>query len=112
MNARHVCLVVLLLAGCGKDDVVQPKPRLVYPALNESPPPLPPASDAAVQPQSEPAPPPAEVREDSAFQWESDKADLVKSLREYAAQARPGDPFALTEKEIEELSKSENPVIN
>lgn len=117
MNALTVCLGLLLLAGCGKDAVVQSAaPRLVYPALNESPPPpalsLPPSSATAGQPQAEPVGPPAEIKEDSAFQREIDKIDLANSLQEYAAKARPGDPFALTKREIEELSKCENPVIN
>ena len=37
---------------------------------------------------------------------------LIKSLREYSAKAAPGDPFALTEKEIIELSKREDVRIN
>jgi hypothetical protein len=37
--------------------------------------------------------------------------EQVKHLREYAAQAESDDPFALTEKDIEEFSKRGNPLM-
>lgn len=33
------------------------------------------------------------------------KEDQIKGLRDYAAKAAPGDPFALTKQEIDDLSK-------
>ena len=33
------------------------------------------------------------------------KEDQIKGLRDYAAKAPPGDPFALTKQEIDDLSK-------
>ena len=113
MKTLFFCLGMLLLAGCGRDDVGQPTPRVLYPALNESPPPpSPTVSDTSEQPLAKPAPPPAEITLESEYQRETYKVDLLKSLREYAAKARPGDPFALAEKEIEELSKRDEIIIN
>ena len=116
MRTLLFCLGLLLLAGCGKDDAGQPVPRVLYPALNESPPPPAPpmqtASDSSEQPLAKPEAPPSVITPDSTFQRETDKLDVLKSLREYAAKAHPGDPFAMTGKEIEAFSKLENPVIN
>jgi hypothetical protein len=113
MKTVLFCLGMLLLSGCERDDVSQSKPRVYYPALNESPPPPPPpSSDTSEQPLAEPDAPSSEITGDSGFQRETEKADQVKRLREYAAKADPGDPFAMTEKEIEAFSKLENPVLN
>jgi len=115
MKTQLICVGLLLLAGCGQNDGRQPSSRIVYPALNESPlPPPPPVANTTTAGQllAKPADPPAEVRVDSEYQKEGDKLDLVKRLREYAAKAAPGDPFALTEKEIDALSKLDNPVFN
>jgi hypothetical protein len=107
---------MLLLAGCGKDNAGQPVPRVTYPALNESPPPpappMPTVSDSAEQPVVKPEAPPSVITPDSAFQRETEKLDVLKSLREYAAKAHPGAPFALTEKELEDLSKRDEIIIN
>ena len=43
--------------------------------------------------------------EDSLMQRRVQKDELLKSMRDYAAKAAPGDPFALTKEEIDRLSK-------
>ncbi len=107
-------LGMFLLAGCGKDVVRQPLvPRVAYPALNESPPPPPPplsATDAQAQPSAEPEGPPAVIAGEGWVQRQVQMEDQVKRLREYAAKAGPGDPFALTEKEIEAYAKRDESV--
>jgi len=111
MKTFCFCLSLLLLAGCGERDVRQSKSRGVYPALDESPPPpLLPDSGSSGQPEAVPEPkaPSAEVVEDGWVPRQFRKEEQLKRLREYAAKAPPDDPFALTEKEIEALSKLDN----
>ena len=57
---------------------------------------------------AKPVAPPVEIAEDGWVQRQLQKAEQVKRLREYAAKAGPDDPFALTEKEIDEFSKRED----
>ena len=49
--------------------------------------------------------PPAEITPEGWVQKEEEKAEILERLRKNAATADPDDPFALTEKEIEELAK-------
>ena len=65
-----------------------------------------PASRFPGQPEAEPVSkaPVAEVVEDGLMPQIQRKEEQLQRLREYAATAGTNDPFALTEKEIEELS--------
>lgn len=123
MRSLWFCLGILLFMGCGKSDVRPSKAYGGYPALNESPPPpLLPESrfrrEIAAAPVS-PAPAAAPVSMDAAAEETGDgfmaqtlrKEALLQSMREYAAQAGTNDPFALTEKEIDELSKLDELII-
>jgi len=49
--------------------------------------------------------------ENSWMQRRVRKEEQLKSLRDYAARANPDDPFALTEEEIEALSKVDDLLI-
>jgi len=102
--------LLVLLTGCGDSDVHPAEALGVYPALNESPPPpLLPVSDSPGQSSTSQASPPVEViNRDGWEHRQSEMADQVRRLREYAAKAKPGDPFALTEKQIEEFSKRDD----
>ncbi len=105
-------LGLLLLAGCGEDTGGLTGRRAVYPALDESPPPPAPASPPGETPAAmKPDTPTVEVVEDSWMQRQLQMAEQIKRMREYAAQASPGDPAAMTEKEIEAFSKRGDPVI-
>lgn len=108
MKAAYFMIGMMLLAGCGADDARQAERRVVYPALDESPPPQAPAADASEQPVAKTDDPPAEIVREGWVQRQVQKAEQVKQLREYAAKAEPDDPFAMTEKEIEAFSKREN----
>ncbi|MEI7948224.1 MAG: hypothetical protein WCJ02_16095 [bacterium] len=117
MKTLYRYWVLLLLLGCGAEAPRQPDRRIYYPALNESPPPpspeLPPCSEA--QPDmipNRPATTPSIITSDRWIDRMDEHEKLIKSLREYSAKAAPGDPFALTEKEIIELSKREDVRIN
>jgi hypothetical protein len=105
--------VLLLLLGCGAEAPRQTDQRICYPALNESPPPPwpepPPRSDVIPQP---PDTTPSIITGDRWIDRMDEHEKLIKSLREYSATAEPGDPFALTEEEISELSKREDIRIN
>jgi len=114
--ALMACLI--LLSGCGQESTPPSSTRVgyAYPALNESSlPPAPPrigaeeAYDSNTH-ASEPPPAPAEIRASSGLQMELDKQELIKDLRDYATRAAPDDPFALTEAEIEAISKLDNPM--
>ena len=52
--------------------------------------------------------PPAEIVREGWVQRQVQKAEQVRQLRENAAKAGPHDPFALTEKQIEEFSKRDD----
>jgi hypothetical protein len=117
------CLLgLLVLAGCGDERVVrQPTRRVVYPALNESPPPPPPPMPTPPHPPmpvSNASPVPAKPDEphvtiapEGWVQQHLQMEEQVRRLREYAAKADPDDPFALTEQEIEEFAKRGNPLM-
>jgi len=111
MRASLLLVGVMLAAGCGDSADRQPKPRVVYPALNESPPPPSPGEDAEEASEVAPSDPPAEVNEEGWFQRQAQMDEQIQRLRDYAARAEPDDPFALTEKEISELSKRDELVI-
>lgn len=105
--------VLFLLFGCGAEAPRQSEERLTYPALNESPPPPSPEPPprTGLQPDAIPQPPattPSIITSDRWIDRKDEHEKLIKSLREYSAKAAPGDPFALTEKEIIELSKRED----
>lgn len=81
---------------------------MAYPALTESPPPpLATRSDLPEEPTEafEPQIPSNTATGESWMEQIIRKETLIKNLREQAAQARPGDSFALSEEDIEELSK-------
>ena len=109
-------LGLLLLSGCGRGDNVAaalpddlPAVSLIASLSQEEVPPPPPDSDVfSEEPSVMPQVPPGEILGDSWMDRQRQKAELLKGLREYAAGAAPGDPAALTEKEIEALSKLEN----
>jgi len=102
------CLGLALLSGCGAGDERQTGRRVIYPALNESPPPPmradPRFPELPVEKTASQATDIGAV-EDSFMQRQVQKEELLKSMRNYAAKAAPGDPFALTKEEIDKLSK-------
>ncbi len=69
-----------------------------------------PASNASPVP-AKPDEPHVTIAPEGWVQRQLQMEDQVRRLREYAAKADPDDPFALTEKEIEEFAKRGNPVI-
>ncbi len=108
MNFFLISLCLVCLTGCGKGEGRQAERRVVYPALNDSPPPLLPtqpslAAESAEDP--EPQVLPNANTEESWMEKHVHKENLIKGLKEQAARAEPGDPFALSEEEIEKLSK-------
>jgi len=113
MRTLYHYWVLLLLFGCGAEAPRQTERRIYYPALNESPPPPSPEPmpRAEAQPEvisKQPSATPSVITSDRWIDRKDEHDKLIKSLREYSAKAAPGDPFALTEKEIIELSKRED----
>lgn len=110
-----LCLVLLLAGGCDQGSVRPPARRgHPYPAMNEAPPPAPPPLPASRKlDEVDPSPskdPPAVVLDD--FQLRERLMDeQVKTMREYAAQADPDDPFAMSEEEIEAFRKKGDPFV-
>lgn len=112
MKNVFICLGLLaLFTGCGKGDARPPGVLGVYPALNESPPPLLlSVPDSSGPSSAESVDSPARViTGDGWMQRQTEMAEQVKRLRAYAAQAKPGDPAALTEEQIRAFSKLDNP---
>lgn len=105
---------LLLLAGCG-DEAAKAGPSdrpNIFAGLAEAPPPPAPDSDViSEEPTCTPKAPLVVITEDSWMARQRRKEAQVQSMRDYAAKAAPDDPFALTEKQIEEFSKLDNPVI-
>jgi hypothetical protein len=101
--------VALAAAGCRREA------PLARPVPAPEAPPAQPAADAAGQAgqavfyQSDP---PARVAGDGWLERETRKTEQIRSLRDYAAQAAPGDPFALSEERIKELEKLDGLVIH
>ena len=114
MKILFLALCLLCVAGCGQRQTPPPKPRVVYPALNESPPPpMPPEPDRPAEDREAPvleAPIGREVADD-LLERQLRKEEQIKGLREYAAKAAPDDPFALSKQEIDALSKIEGLLI-
>lgn len=113
MKILFLMLAISLLVGCGGESTPASvaKAAYAYPALNESS--LPPAPPQAKGPD-DPIPPeppaiPMELTDNGGLQMEIEKMELIEHLRAYAAQAGPDDPFAMTEEDIEEFSKLDNP---
>ena len=106
-----LCLV--WLTGCGKEKNGKAGPRVVYPSLGESSPPLMPSnSDLSEDPieELEPQVLSKTVVEEGWMEKHLKKEAFIKSLREQRGK-NPNDPFSLSEEEIEELSKMDNPAI-
>lgn len=106
-----LCLGVALLTGCGKGEGHPSGHRVEYPALTESPPPpLLPEAEFPEPPVEEPV---AQIPavENEQMKSHLQKEDQIKGLRKYAAQAALDDPFALTEEEIDALSKADDVLI-
>lgn len=135
MKNFSLIIAAMLLAGCGRESTppATAKAQYAYPALNESSlPPAPPQAGSSVdiggnQQQDRvrtkiaansnqhlptgPTPIPAEITGSGGLQIEIDKMEQIKQLRAYAAKAGPDDPFAMTEEEIVEFSKLDNPIL-
>ncbi|MDD2599959.1 MAG: hypothetical protein PHO37_12155 [Kiritimatiellae bacterium] len=116
MKNSVLLISLILLSGCGKKSPPTRAASYAYPALNESSlPPAPPrvGREAFESNTTDSEAPPAsvEIRVSSGLQMEFEKQELLKSLRDYAAKADPGDPFALTEAEIEAISKLDDPML-
>ena len=105
MKILILVLCFLCVAGCGQRQVPPPKPRVVYPALNESPPPPMPPDPAPVEEAVVVETPVGREVPDDLLERQLRKEDQIKGLRDYAAKAAPDDPFALSKQEIDALSK-------
>lgn len=105
MKILFLALCLLCVAGCGQRQTPPPKPRVVYPALNESPPPPMPPDPAPVEESVVVETPIGQEVVDDLLERQLRKEDQIKGLRDYAAKAAPDDPFALTKQEIDDLSK-------
>ena len=108
MKILFLALCLLCVTGCGQRHAPPPKSRLVYPALNESPPPpMPPEPVRSAEDTVAPVLEASVGREvsDDLLERQLQKEEQIKGLREYAAKAAPDDPFALSKQEIDALSK-------
>jgi len=109
MKTLLCCLLGMLLLGCAREASPTAEKRLIYPALNESPPPpAPPVpKEVSTQPWGITETLPSVI---TGERWIDDKAqtdDMVNRLRAYSEKADPDDPFALKESEIQKLSEQE-----
>jgi len=111
INLLVLSLCLLCLLGCGKNGNRQHKQRIVYPALTESPPPPVPVTAKSVDEPAEesdfPIPSTAPV-EASWMEKVVKKETIIKNLKEQSSLSKPDDPFALSEEDIEALSKIDN----
>ncbi len=115
MKIRYFCLGILLCAGCREDPAPRTESRAVDPELIDAPATSPASGTNRVFKtllKRAVAEPPSEITGGGALQQEMEKMDQVRRLREYANQADPDDPFALTEKEIEEFSLQDDTFVN
>ncbi len=109
MKRSLFCLTVLMLAGCSRE---LSSTGAVYPALDQSPPPVPvAASSAPLSDTASDRQPLAVITAESGIQRRIQMEEQIESLRAYAEKAPPGDPFALTKEELDALSKLDNLVI-
>lgn len=111
MKLFLLSLCLLCLLGCGKGEKRQRRQRVVYPALTESPPPpMPVTARLTDEPaeESKPQTPSTPPGEQGWMEKIVKKETLIKSLKDQANQAESGDPFALSEEDIEALSKIDN----
>lgn len=102
-----------LLVGCGREHKRAGLPRAVGEVeerrVDEEPLEAVPIRELVFTPRPDP---PAEITEEKSWpQRQAELAEQLNRLREYAAQAEPDDPFAMTEERIEELAKREDLVI-
>jgi len=107
MKTVFFCVCLLLLSGCGERAVVPLATRRTAPALKEATPPPSSLSEVKADEQifTDRYNPPAEITGNTWVERQTQKAEQLESLRAYAAQADPDDPFALTEARIEALSQ-------
>ncbi len=104
-------LAVVVLVGCGRRESgarVKASPRIAYPPLDASPPPRMPgeSESAEVSAKTDQNDGWIERVEDSWMERQVSIQEQIRGLREYAAQADPDDPFALTEAEIDALAEN------
>jgi|694.fasta_scaffold35483_5 hypothetical protein len=119
MNKLHLLwMVVWCVSGCGDGESLPCPRRSAYPPLNASPPPPPPPLKPAenrVAPVNRlPVPDTGvtAVSEDQIrYRKRMDLTEQIERLRQYSAKATPGDPFALTEKEIMDMEQQGEPGI-
>lgn len=107
-------LLLLPLYGCQREPERASRTRTGYPALDESPPPrCPPAPTvSAGKAEAEAADSMSRAAgPDDFMQRERLQEQQVRSMREYAAQADPDDPFAMSEERIEAFRKEGIPVV-
>ncbi|MDD5704422.1 MAG: hypothetical protein PHR35_00740 [Kiritimatiellae bacterium] len=103
-----VVVLVVLSAGCSRDATRGQTREPGHPELDESPPEtVPEDGDDSHGSQPHSSEIPAVTPDNDPMMARRLRREQSESLRTYAAEAAPDDPFALTEKEIQELEDND-----
>lgn len=108
---RFFLVSFCMLIGCGREAQRSDRPNSAADTPSEAVP-LPDSAPVRELSFARPPDPPAEITDEKSWpQRQADNAEQLQRLRDYAAKAAPDDPFALSEKRIEELAKRQDLII-